>query len=172
MAKAQQDHAALCQKIADKQAEMTAAQAAMDQLGKAVGSLEAATANAKSAVAAAPADPELAEVHATLTKTVVAKTAQVKSLGESHVAMAQEKTAREKEAADVTAHGEKLKADMPAVAARMQELDGMIAKTAAAVEASTAVVRGLEPRVADRQKEVDAAVVQLFALQGVPGAPR
>ena len=171
VAKAQQDHAALCQKIAAKQAEMTAAQAAMDQLGKAVGSLEAATANAKSAVDAAPADPELAEVHTTLTKTVAAKTAQVKSLGESHAAMAQDITAQEKEAADMTARGEKLTADMPAVTARMQELDGMIAKTAAAVESSVAVVRALEPLVADRQKEVDAAIGQLLSLQGVPEAP-
>ena len=60
---------------------------------------------------------------------------------------------------------------MPAVTARMQELDGMIAKTAAAVESSVAVVRALEPLVADRQKEVDAAIGQLLSLQGVPEAP-
>ena len=85
--------------------------------------------------------------------------------------MAQDITAQEKEAADMTARGEKLTADMPAVTARMQELDGMIAKTAAAVESSVAGVRALEPLVVDRQKEVDAAIGQLLSLQGVPEAP-
>ena len=170
VSKAQQDHAALLEKVAAKQAEMTAGQASMDQLGKAVESLEAATASAKSAVDAAPADQELAGVHATLVKTVAAKAAQIKSLGESQAAMAAEKAAREKEAADMAAHGEKAKADMPAVAARMQELDGLITKAAAVVESSSAAVRTLEPHVSERQKEVDAAVGQLSALQGIPPA--
>jgi chromosome segregation ATPase len=168
VAKAQEDHAALLQKVAAKQMEMTAAQASMDQLGKAVGALEAAAVSAKSAVDAAPADQELAGVHATLVKTVAAKAAQIKAIGESQAAMAAEKAAREKEAADMTARAEKLKADMPAVTARMQELDGMITKAATAVESSAAAVRSLEPPVAERQKEVDAAVGQLSALQGLP----
>jgi hypothetical protein len=170
VAKAEEDHAALLQKVAAKQAEMTAAQTAMDQFGKAVGALEAATASAKSAVDAAPADQELAGVHATLVKTVAAKAAQIKSLGESQATMAGEKAAREKEAADMAARAEKLKGDMPAVTARMQELDGMITKAAALVESSTAAVRTLEPHVVERQKEVDAAVGQLSALQGLPPA--
>jgi hypothetical protein len=168
VAKAQEDHAARLQKVAAKQMEMTAAQASMDQLGKAVGALEAAAVSAKSAVDAAPADQELAGVHATLVKTVAAKAAQIKAIGESQAAMAAEKAAREKEAADMTARAEKLKADMPAVTARMQELDGMITKAATAVESSAAAVRSLEPPVAERQKEVDAAVGQLSALQGLP----
>ena len=170
VAKAQQDHAALLQKVASKQMEMTAAQATMDQLGKAVGALEAAAVSAKSAVDAAPTDQELAGVHATLVKTVAAKAAQIKAIGEAQAAMAAEKAAREKEAADMTARAEKLKADMPAVTARMQELDGMITKAATVVESSTAAVRSLEPPVAERQKEVDAAVGQLSTLQGLtPG---
>ena len=168
VAKAQQDHADLLQKVADKQGEMTAAQATMDQLGKAVGSLEAAAVSAKLAVDAVPADRELTEVQATLVKTVAAKAAQIKSLGESQATMAAEKAAREKEAADMTARAEKLKSDMPAVTARMQELDGMITKAATVVETSAAAVRSLEPPVAERQKEVDAAVGQLSALQGLP----
>ena len=168
VAKAQQDHAALLQKVAAKQMEMTAAQASMDQLGKAVGALEAAAVSTKSAVDAAPADQELAEVHATLVKTVVAKATQIKAISESQAAMAAEKAAREKEAADMTARAEKLKADMPAVTARMQELDGMITQAATVVESSAAAVRSLEPPVAERQKEVDAAVGQLSTLQGLP----
>jgi hypothetical protein len=168
VAKAQQDHAALLQKVAAKQMEMTAAQASMDQLGKAVGALEAAAVSTKSAVDAAPADQELAGVHATLVKTVAAKATQIKAIGESQAAMAAEKAAREKEAADMTARAEKLKADMPAVTARMQELDGMITQAATVVESSAAAVRSLEPPVAERQKEVDAAVGQLSALQGLP----
>ena len=50
----------------------------------------------------------------------------------------------------------------------MQELDGMITQAATVVESSAAAVRSLEPHVAERQKEVDAAVGQLSALQGVP----
>ena len=168
VAKAQQDHADLLQKVADKQGEMTAAQATMDQLGRAVGSLEAAAVSAKLALDAVPADRELAEVQATLVKTVAAKAAQIKSLGESQATMAAEKAAREKEAADMTARAEKLKSDMPAVTTRMQELDGMITKAATVVETSAAAVRSLEPPVAERQKEVDAAVGQLSALQGLP----
>ena len=99
-----------------------------------------------------------------------AKAAQIKTLGESQAAMAAAKAAREKEAADMTARAEKLKADMPAVTARMQELDGMIVKAATVVESSTAAVRSLEPEVAERQKQVDAAVGELSALQGLrPG---
>ena len=168
VAKAQQDHADMLQKVADKQGEMTAAQATMDQLGKAVGSLEAAAVSAKLALDAVPADRELAEVQATLVKTVAAKAAQIKSLGESQATMAAEKAAREKEAAELTARAEKLNSDMPAVTARMQELDGMITKAATVVETSAAAVRSLEPPVAERQKEVDAAVGQLSALQGLP----
>jgi len=170
VAKAKEDHAALLQKIADTQAEMTAGQATMNQLGKAVTALEAAAVSAKSAVDAAPDDSELAGTHATLVKTVAAKAAQIKTLGESQAAMAAAKAAREKEAADMTARAEKLKADMPAVTARMQELDGMIVKAATVVESSTAAVRSLEPEVAERQKQVDAAVGELSALQGLrPG---
>jgi chromosome segregation ATPase len=119
-------------------------------------------------VDAAPADQELAGVHATLVKTVAAKATQIKAISESQAAMAAEKAAREKEAADMTARAEKLKADMPAVTARMQELDGMITQAATVVESSAAAVRSLEPPVAERQKEVDAAVGQLSALQGLP----
>jgi chromosome segregation ATPase len=167
VAKARQEHAALLQKAAAKQAEMAATQSMMDQLGKAVGSLEAATVDAKSAVDAAPADEELKGVHATLVKAVAAKAAQVKTLGESQAAMAAEKAAREQEAADMAARAVKIEADMPAVTARMQELDGMITKAAAEVEASAAAARSLEPEVAERQKQVEQAVGQLLTLQGV-----
>jgi hypothetical protein len=49
----------------------------------------------------------------------------------------------------------------------MQELDGMITKAAEVVEASATIVRTLEPHVAERQKDVDAAIGQMSALQGI-----
>jgi len=102
---------------------------------------------------------------------IAALTAAVAKAQEDHAALLQkvaENAVPETEAADMTARVEKLKAEIPTVTARMRELDDMITRAAAVAEASVAIMRTLEPHVVERQREVDAAVGQLSALQGIP----
>ena len=170
LAQAQQAHAGLLEKVAAREKELVAMRGSIDGLTKAIAALEAAAASAKTAVDTAPGDQELTAAHAALLQTVAAKAAQMKGMGETMTAMANEKGAWEKEAAEMLAKAEKVKGEMPAVMSKMQEIDGLLGKAAAAVADATAVVQGLEAQAAEKQKDVDAANGELATLQGLPPA--
>ena len=60
---------------------------------------------------------------------------------------------------------------MPALVAAVAELDGPIADAAKVVEATAAALAAVENEATARQAEVDEAVRQLLAFQGVVAPP-
>jgi len=164
---AEQEHKALLDKVATRQAELVAAQGALDQLATAAGLLGQAATQAQAAAAAAPGDAELAAAAKVLADTMAAKAAQMKGMQEAMAAQAAERTTWEQEAAARLATAAKAKTDMPVVSARMQDLDGQIAAATAVVAESTKALESARAAAAAKEAEVTAAVTALRAHQGI-----
>ena len=164
-------HADLVAKIAARREELVASEAALAALVKASGMLEQATVQAKAALDVTPADAELAAAHKLLVDTLAAKAAQMKGMREAMEGMAAEKAAWETATVESIAAAEKRQAEMPALVAAVAELDGPIADAAKVVEATAAALAAVENEATARQAEVDEAVRQLLAFQGVVAPP-
>ena len=164
---AEQEHKALLDKVAVRQAELVAAQGALDQLAKAAVLLGQAATQAQAAAAAAPGDAELAAAAKVLADTMAAKATQMKGMQEAMAAQAAERTTWEQEAAARLAAAAKAKADMPVVSARMQDLDGQIAAATAVVAESTKALESARAAAAAKEAEVTAAVTALRTHQGI-----
>jgi hypothetical protein len=161
------EHAGLLEKIAKRQQELVAQQGQIETITKASGMLEQAAVQAKAALDLAAGDAELAAAHKILLDTLAAKAAQVKGMREGMEAMTTEKGAWEKQAAETVAMMEKRQAEMPALVAAAAEMDGPLAEAAKVVEGSAAVVAAAEAEAAAKQAEVEAAIRDLLALQGI-----
>jgi len=167
LAAAAGEHAGLLEKIAKRQQELVAQQGQIETITKASGMLEQAAVQAKAALDLAAGDAELAAAHKILLDTLAAKAAQVKGMREGMEAMTTEKGAWEKQAAETVAMMEKRQAEMPALVAAAAEMDGPLAEAAKVVEGSAAVVAAAEAEAAAKQAEVEAAIRDLLALQGI-----
>jgi hypothetical protein len=167
LAAAAGEHAGLLEKIAKRQQEIVAQQGTIDTITKATGMLEQAAVQAKAALDAVAGDAELAAAHKLLVDTLAAKAAQVKGMREGMEALAVERAGWEKQAAETAAMMEKRQAEMPALVAAAAEMDGPLAEAAKVVEAAAAAVTAAEAEAAGKQAEVEAAVRDLLALQGI-----
>ena len=167
LAAAAGEHAALLEKIAKRQQEISIQQGAIDTITKASGMLEQAAALAKAALDVVAGDAELAAAHKLLVDTLAAKAAQVKGMREGMEALAAERAGWEKQAAETVAMMEKRQAEMPALVAAAAEMDGPLAEAAKVVEGAGAAVTAAEAEAAAKQAEVEAAVRDLLALQGI-----
>jgi len=161
------EHAGLLERIATRQQELVARQGTIDTITKASGMLEQAAFQAKAALDIAAGDAELAAAHKLLLDTLAAKAAQVKGMREGMDAMNAEKGAWEKAAADALAMMEKRKGEMPALMAAAVEMDGPLAEAARMVDRAAAIVTSAEAEAAAKQAEVEAAIRELLALQGI-----
>jgi hypothetical protein len=161
------EHAGLLGKIATRQQELVAQQATIDTITKASGMLEQAAAQAKAAVDLAAGDAELAAAHKLLVDTLAAKAVQVKGMRDGMEALSAERLAWEKSAADTLAMMAKRQAEMPTLLAAAAEMDGPLAEAAKVVESAASVVTAAEAEAAAKQAEVEAAVRDLLALQGI-----
>ena len=167
------EHAGLLERIATRQQELVAQQGTIDVITKASGILEQAAAQTKAAADLAAGDAELAAAHKLLLDTLAAKAAQVKGMREGMEALAVERLTWEKAAAETMAMMEKRKGEMPALVAAVSEMDGPLAEAAKVVDGAAAVVTAAEAEAAAKQAEVDAAIRDLLALQGIaPPAPQ
>lgn len=167
LAAAAGEHAGLLEKITKRQQELIAQQGQIETITKASGMLEQAAVQAKAALDLAAGDAELAAAHKILLDTLAAKAAQVKGMREGMEAMNTEKGAWEKQAAETVAMMEKRQAEMPALVAAAAEMDGPLAEAAKVVEGSAAVVAAAEAEAAAKQADVEAAIRDLLALQGI-----
>jgi hypothetical protein len=167
LAAAAGEHAGLLEKIAKRQQEIVAQQGTIDTITKATGMLEQAAGQAKAALDVVAGDAELAAAHKLLVDTLAAKAAQVKGLREGMEALATERAGWEKQVAETAAMMEKRQAEMPALVAAAAEMDGPLAEAAKVVEAAAAAVTAAEAEAAAKQAEVEAAVRDLLALQGI-----
>jgi len=82
-------------------------------------------------------------------------------------ALAAERAGWEKQAAETVAMMEKRQAEMPALDAAVAEMDGPLVEAAKAVEGAAAAVAATEAEAVAKQAEVEAAVRDLLALQGI-----
>lgn len=167
LAAAAGEHASLLERIAKRQQEIVAQQGTIDTITKATGMLEQAATQAKAALDVVAGDAELAAAHKLLIDTLAAKAAQVKGMREGMEALAIERAGWEKQAAETVAMMEKRQAEMPALVAAAAEMDGPLAEAAKVVEGAAAAVAATEAEAAAKQAEVEAAVRDLLALQGI-----
>ena len=167
LAAAAGEHASLLERIAKRQQEIVAQQGTIDTITKATGMLEQAATQAKAALDVVAGDAELAAAHKVLIDTLTAKAAQVKGMREGMEALAAERAGWEKQAAETVAMMEKRQAEMPALVAAAAEMDGPLAEAAKVVEGAAAAVAATEAEAAAKQAEVEAAVRDLLALQGI-----
>jgi hypothetical protein len=167
LAAAAGEHASLLERIAKRQQEILAQQGTIDTITKATGMLEQAATQAKAALDVVAGDAELAAAHKVLIDTLTAKAAQVKGMREGMEALAAERAGWEKQAAETVAMMEKRQAEMPALVAAAAEMDGPLAEAAKVVEGAAAAVAATEAEAAAKQAEVEAAVRDLLALQGI-----
>ena len=165
------EHASLLERISKRQQEIVAQQGTIDTIMKATGMLEQAAVQAKAALDVAAGDAELAAAHKLLLDTLAAKTAQVKGMREGMEALSAERAGWESQAAEAVAMMEKRRAEMPALMAAAAEMDGPLADAAKIVEGSAAAVAAAEAEAAARQSEVEAAIRDLLALQGIQAPP-
>jgi len=161
------EHAGLLERIATRQQELVARQGTVDTITKATGMLEQAAVQAKAALDIANGDAELAAAHKLLLDTLAAKATQVKAMREGMETMSAEKGAWEKAAADTLAMMEKRKGEMGVLMAAAAEMDGPLAEAAKVVERAAGVVTSAEAEAAAKQAEVEAAIRDLLALQGI-----
>jgi len=167
LAAAAGEHVGLLEKIAKRQQEIGAQQGTINTITKATGMLEQAAVQVKAALDVVAGDAELTAAHQLLVDTLAAKAAEVQGMREGMEALAAERAGWEKQAAETVAMMEKRQAEMPALVAAAAEMDGPLAEAAKVVEASAAAVTAAEAEAAAKQAEVEAAVCDLLALQGI-----
>ena len=169
IASADAEYKALQTQITTRTEELVKQQGAIDQLTKAVTALSEAVKNAKAAVDLAAGDAELAAAHVMLTNTVQTKTVAMKSMQDTLAAMTNEKAAWEKAGLEKVALMDKNKVSIAAATPKMQELKVLIDAAAKVVEESNKVVQQIQAQSVEKQKEVDAANIEIAKLQGIAG---